>query len=536
MWNKILSLVMDNPVLTLIIVNLLFYGRTLSYGLIIDDIDAFNAQVTKRTTNFWKNIWLQFKQEYSGNPAIGHLFSIIMHTINTILVYYLFGANDISFLTALLFCINPVGNMASTWLSGRTYSISTTLVLTGLMFPILFPIAYYFTFAWSINAFMSPLLFLFLGFPLLAGVLPCVAFLNRRRYLGTVKLRLDSVPDRMKKPDFKKLILVPKTFAYYFILCLFPYRLGMCHSYLHTFGLSEEETNQWFKLDKFFWLGLGILTSIGLCIYSMGIAYSFGLIWFCLFILQWCNYIVINHPITERYAYLANIGLMYFLAQNIINTPVAIVALTAYAILNLKYIPAYKDCLSYWKSNTDNFPDVAMGYNQYGIELNKIGKIGTAFDVWLQGKMYRQNDFRINYNIANMLMTQGRWDIIKDFIIIARNNICKINGTQFWTDKIDELQRISEQNGVRFDITPEEEEAIKKQKETDVFVHNQEVNDLNSLQSKPFLHMKYKPDYVKFLEDKYKVKFEGVEDGTIIQGPTSGSEATGDTGAGGNTI
>jgi len=508
-------------------VNLIFYGRTLAYGMIIDDIAAFNLQNTVRTPNFWRNLWLQFKQAYSESPALGHLFSILIHTLNTLLVFFLCGQSDIAFLTALLFCINPVGNMASSWFSGRTYAIATSLILIGFIHPLLFFVMYPITFSWSISTILSPVLFMFGDLKLLVLLLPLVAYLQRRRYLNTVKLSVKTVSPVMKKLEPRKLILVFKTFAYYTLLCLFPFKLGMCHSYLHSYGLSDEDTEKWYKFDKFFFLGILFMSLIALCVYTKGIAYSFGLIWFFIFSIQWCNFVVLNHPITERYMYLANIGLMYFLATVISGTPLMWVFLTMYAVLNIKFIPVYKNCLEYWKSNVANFPDVAMGYNQYGLELKHSGKVGTAFDVWLEGKALRPNDFRINYNISALLCEQGRWDIVKEFIKDTDNNICKINNYDSWKEKVNNLKTIASNNGVNFDLTKEQEDEIKKQQEGRVFVDKKEVDDINSLTLYPFLHEKFRPEYIEFLQNKHKIKLEGVKDD--IQPITSGSEAQGNT-------
>ena len=527
MWYKVWAL---------IALNILFFGRTLAYGMIIDDIAAFNEQDKLRTENFWTNLWLQFKQAYSESPALGHLFNIVVHTLNTVLVYFLFGQTDIAFLTAVLFCINPVGNMASTWLSGRTYAVATTLILLGFTFPLLFFVVYPITFAWSISTILAPLLFVFGEYKVLILLLPVVAYFARRRYLDTIKLRINTVSPVMKKFEFRKIILVFKTFAYYFILCMFPFKLGMCHTYLHTFGLSDKETEPWFKLDKFFFLGIILMALIALCVVNMGVSFSFGLIWFFIFSIQWCNWIVINHPITERYMYLANIGLMYFMASLIINTPLMWVFLTMYAVLNIKYIPVYRSCLEYWRSNVTNFPEVAIGYNQYGLELKAVGQVGTAFDVWLQGRKIRPQDFKINYNISNLLAEQGRWDIIKEFVVATEENICKISNYEFWSTKVKELKAIVSAHGVNFDLTKEQEEAIKKDKELRIAIDKKEVDDLNSMVVNPFLHEKFRPEYVEFLQHKYKVKLEGVQNVNDVQPATGGSEAKSDTGAGGNTV
>ena len=41
--------------------------------------------------------------------------------------------------------------------------------------------------------------------------------------------------------------------------------------------------------------------------------------------------------------------------------------------------------ISYWKSNIENFPDVALGYNQYALALNSYGNGGSALDSLVTG-------------------------------------------------------------------------------------------------------------------------------------------------------
>ena len=500
-----------NPVTILVAVNLLFYGRTLAYGLIIDDVAATQQTQAKKTSNYWKNMWLRFRQAYLDSPELGHLFNIAIHTTNTILVYYVFGANPISFLTALFFCINPVGNMASTWLSGRPYSVATSLILAGFLIPIAYPLFYGLAFSWSISTFMSPLIFLFAGLPLLAILLPIFAKLFKGNYYKTMKLRIKTVPKVMKSFDAKKLILVFKTYAYYTLLCIFPFKLGMCHSYLHTFGLSKKETGQWFKLDWRFFTGIAMVIGLIYLIITQGFTYCHGLIWFTIFVAQWTNWIVINHPITERYVYLANIGLMYFLAQLTIGTPLMYVFITMYAVLNWKFIPAYKDCLHYWKSNVENFPDVAMGYNQYGLELQKHGQVGTAFDIWIKGKSVRPNDFRINFNVSNLLAGQGRWDIIKPFIVQSEKSLDKRNNYKFWLGQVNSIKNVAKTQGVKFNISKKQEEKLKAQAELNKQIDLQERTDLESLKKDKKLIGKFTPNYLVYLQNKYKVKIKGFE-------------------------
>jgi hypothetical protein len=67
-----------------------------------------------------------------------------------------------------------------------------------------------------------------------------------------------------------------------------------------------------------------------------------------------------------------------------------------------------EDIIDYWKSNTENFPDVAMGWNQFGLGQLQFGNTGSALDSWIRGVQERPHDFRLNYNTANLLLGCGQ--------------------------------------------------------------------------------------------------------------------------------
>jgi hypothetical protein len=425
------------------------YFRTLKYGGTIDDDAAISRAEKLRAKNPLVDIWRHIRGDYISSPAFSHGLSTLIHTVNCVLIYYAFGMNDISFLAALLFAVNPVNNQVAIWMSGRAYGISTMLILMGFVLSSFFPLFYFFSFFWSINAIAAPLVFLAMPMPIWALSI-VLAYPMRKHFWKTFNDRKKTVPPRMNRVEWKKLILVPKTFAYYTKICLFPVRIGMCHSYMHTFGLTEDETKPWFKLDVYFWVGVAELIGI-LTMFMIGESYRYiGLTWFTLLILQWCNFIVINHPIAERYAYMANVGMMVFLAQMIHNTPFAYPILAAYAMRLWLFVPAYKDDATFWEENIKNFPTVAMAYNQYGLALQKHAKFGTVFDAFVEGIKYRKNDFRLNYNISGLLASNRRFDIIKEFILTAEKNIDPMNNPQVWRTNIESIKKFCSENGVVF--------------------------------------------------------------------------------------
>ncbi len=67
------------------------------------------------------------------NPFVYHLTGIILHSLNTILIFFfllLFFKSEASFLGAILFALHPIHTEAVTWISGKIYLIIALYVLS----------------------------------------------------------------------------------------------------------------------------------------------------------------------------------------------------------------------------------------------------------------------------------------------------------------------------------------------------------------------------------------------------------------------
>lgn len=299
-------------VLIIIGVTLLFYWRTLKYGYVSDDV-MIKAS-SKPTGKFWKDLWSEIRGECYFNPKREHAISLIIHTINSVLVYLAFGANNISFWAAILWTLNPANNQCAIWLSGKPYAVSVMFILLGVWLKPFIPL-YFFTYYWGANALVFPFVFinqhphwLVLMFPLY--------FLIRRKILSDIKTyKMDSSTKRMSSITPEKFALAVKTFSYYLIVTLFPIRLGMYHEFGYIYGLTKEDCKSVSKLDAHFWLGLVLCFVYAyLMITNWNNGIGLGLWWWCVFISMWCNIITIQQFIAERYIYAASLGLMYALS------------------------------------------------------------------------------------------------------------------------------------------------------------------------------------------------------------------------------
>jgi hypothetical protein len=414
------------------------YARTINYQYIIDDHEHVK---TEKTENKRRMVWEHFYGIKITNLKLAHLFSILVHCVVSCFVYLVFGKNNTSFIAALLFALNPVNNQCSVWLSGRVYATATMFILFGYAFIPLMPVMYALSNWWSISALFTPLMFLKLQPHWMGFILPFMLLLILKKSKNTLaagKMRYKTATPVMSEISWRKVDIALKTIGYYAYICLFPFKLGMCHEYLHSFGLSKAETEKWYGKDKFFYLGVLV------CLLALKFT---SLFWFVLYTLQWSNFFVLSHPVSERYIYLSNIGLMYFLAGAIIGTPLVAVFLTFYAVRLYYFLPAYSDIKNYWKSNTENFPKVAMGYNQYGLGLLQYGNNGTALDTWIRGIQERPHDFRLNYNISNILVGSNMIAQAIPFLKTAEANIDYNNGGEFWKGQIEKLKTVVKEKG-----------------------------------------------------------------------------------------
>ena len=94
-------------ILIVILLNLVFYFRTLRYGLVSDamDIDLENLYSRRFTVSYYWDIFLGRASHY--NTEVEHLITLLIHTLNCSLIYIKFGASPVSFMAAMLLFINP---------------------------------------------------------------------------------------------------------------------------------------------------------------------------------------------------------------------------------------------------------------------------------------------------------------------------------------------------------------------------------------------------------------------------------------------
>ena len=438
-------------ILSIIGLNLLVFWRAFFYKYVIDDytvakcvckdpafynkkendgsitIECLKCHFKKQdrfAKNIWQNLWWHFIGEQYTNSFLAHSFAFTIHAINCILIYLVLGHNECAYYTALLFAVNPVTTQGGVWLSGKGYGMTTMMVLLMVGLKWIAPVFYWLTYSFAVSGILSPLLFIRSGLWFWIILIPVCFYVKWKWFKNALEYKYNSATDYQKKFKPANLILIFKTLGYYFCLCLMPTRLGVHHTYLYTYGLTKEESDYWLRLDKFFWIGIAlgyILFTNFFWNYNLSV---FGLIWFFIFIMQWCNLITVQQSIAERYAYLPAIGVMYMLVNTFLQygkrgEEVLLAFFVYYVTRTSLHLPSYKDLLTAAQYNILNFPDSHAGWTWRGTIEYMYHRKFMAFESWLTGWKIRPNDFRLCNNLACLCTDMGLIEEAEKYIQLA---------------------------------------------------------------------------------------------------------------------
>lgn len=119
----------------------LVYLNSLEGAFISDDIPAIvkNPQII-HPLNFWMepaSLLNSLNYRIAGyNPFIYHLTSILLHSLNAILVFFfirLFFGVEASLLGSILFAVHPIHTEAVAWISGKPYLLFSAFILANAL-------------------------------------------------------------------------------------------------------------------------------------------------------------------------------------------------------------------------------------------------------------------------------------------------------------------------------------------------------------------------------------------------------------------
>jgi protein O-mannosyl-transferase len=409
---------------------------------VIDDQEGIVQYSGKRKDNSYyawiKHFWWVMAEK---NSRRHHWFSVLLQTACCGLLYLFLEpivGSGVAFWATMLFAVHPINTQSVAWVSARGYPLGLFFLLIALQipkifsyYPILktFPIVEYIVFSgvfiWAILGQFTTMC----AFP--------VIFYLKQPSLGILSILLmigmglwflhDIIKDRAKtfteqamekgtKFNLRKPIVALKTLAYYTQLCLFPAHMGIYHKWGYHYDKDMEKEDSMFYLGFLLFIGLVWLFIVGNPIVR------FGLIWYFSFLFIFLNWITIHQFVSERYCYIANIGLCIILANYLYPYPVVgAFILGLYLMRTWQHLPTYCEETRFYMSNIWNFPDSEVSMANLGVILMRAGLQGMAMDYW-SAAIKINPDYDVPY--YNLYSTQK---LKGDFVNARKNLIGAIN-------------------------------------------------------------------------------------------------------------
>lgn len=401
--------------------NLIFFFRTMGLKYCSDDVPVYcNPPKFK---NKWHKLWLSLIASARWNEKQDHAMTTVLQAITAVLVYLAFGANDISFLTAMLFSFCPANSQVSVWISGRWYMLVTILLLLCMIIPWGSPL---FIFAASTHpaGFFSAFVFLGSKWWPLALFMPLAVWYRLKviKFMVKRKREIEAV-DEDKKITINVLVRAIKTYAFYFVLCIFPWRLTFYHKFMQSMAGNIIMRKRAYKKDHWFYIGLAM---IGFLIWSFWhwTPVAWGLLWYTMAIGPYSNLYRCQQEIAERYIYIGSVGLMFALANIIIAYPIVIaVFIAGYMVRLWFYMPAYMD--DYWLVEYAVMEEPGAWYAWHTRARKRFdqGAIREALNMWVMAKMLSPKEFKLLINIGVLLKMLRNDQEAESFFRQAEENI-----------------------------------------------------------------------------------------------------------------
>lgn len=343
---------------------------------------------------------------YSGatlgtNVRNENILTVALYAITCVLIYIALGRSEISFFASILYACNPINNQTSIWTNGRRYSINIILVLLMMIFFQASPIFYLFSGLLQVTSVFSPILLINHSYLFLILIPIFVSFgwskiksdcNDRIKGMGTIKIM---------SFDTNHLIVVIKTYGFFFFKMLIPGVCAMQYPDRIKWGLTKDGNKDAYSIDYHFYKGLLAFFLSGILIYIVPNNIKTFAIFMILSMLQWSAIIPITQILSDRYCSLPNVFMMFFVSYlciiyaNIYGI-IPIVALSIYYLICLfNLFPMYKNLNDFYGYHFKYFPHLSWYRNNLIQDLMNEGSVSTASMHTQEGLKYDQKDFRL---------------------------------------------------------------------------------------------------------------------------------------------
>jgi len=403
-------------ILIIIAFNMILFFRTLRFSICVDDIRRYKSIQdgvldTQKTPINWLKIRLYgggtfgpARKGEAPDAHIDHAFTILLHTLASVIVYLAFGSSEISFWSAILYSCNPTNTQTSVWLNGRRYLINVILVLSMVMVAKLqygwiacLPL-YAATSMFHVTAFAAPVLFIgWYSIPLAL----CFYALFHNKINGKIKERMASLQTRdFREFTPKRLIVVVKCYGFFLTKMLFPGITLMNYPNLFFWGITKDGNNDAYRFNYDFYVGIFSIFASVCCIVALPDT-SRPLAGFAaLAILQWCAIIPATQLLADRYTSTAMPFVMFFVAY-FVHTPIVLMALAGFYVARLWYaMDMFTSIWHYYKYQLYHAPHITTPRKDLINYLINVGDYMKAWHYTREGLDISPNDFSMLHRAA----------------------------------------------------------------------------------------------------------------------------------------
>lgn len=425
---------MPQEILLIALANLIFFSKSLCMGYVSDDVPSANRQEKHPKWKYWllvleghlksrHMVKVDGKKVESLWPQMDHFIVTVLHTIVCCLIYTAFGSNHISFVAAILFSFNPINNQGSVWISGRGYVLSALGMLAAISAPTL-GIPFLTLATYSNAGFLAPVALIGSDVSWLLWFMPAIWYFHSKRFRKNVA---DKIKQEMfyedKRIHIQRVIIAIKTFAFYTTHALLPIKITFYHSYMQSMAGSGKEKAR--SLDRYFWLGIIMIGAIlWRFTHHEWDLFNFGLLWWCVCIAPFTNFIRMQQEVAERYCYLPNVGLMLCLSIFLQDYPMAIpFFIGMYSMCLWDFMDAYKDDFYMTEISCMQSPNSWFCWHVKAMKRWDAKSYQEAFIYWTMALNISPNEFKLLINLSSTLMLSNHKDKGKEFFEKAKANV-----------------------------------------------------------------------------------------------------------------
>ena len=406
--------------------------------------------------------WQQLGKNKKGHEIYGyvqsaykhHAINLAIHLANTFLLYFFLQhivPLDVAFIATLFFVVHPVACQSVAWISGIGYLLCLMMALISFNIPFWIPnlaiqiplicITTWLSASFLLAGMANFVILAVLGFWWAAlGALAVAIFCFVTQGLWVKNYRVKAFTDqnmgKSTKMNWRKPIIMLKSFFYYVCMTLFPKRLGLYHEWGYHYDDKLE------RFDLMALAGLASLIGLGALFWFGPLPVKLGVAWFTVYVGLFLNLITAQQTVADRYVFIASLGFCLVVAFYLASWPLACAFLLGLMLMRTwTHLPSFDNQVKFYQSNMWNFPKSEVALGNLGTIYKQAGMHGMAEDSWRIAAHINPNYDVPWYNLYSSMKVMGYLPQAREYLKKCLDaKICHFE--EQWTKELAELDRV----------------------------------------------------------------------------------------------